>query len=225
MLKLKLLLNNKRKLLKILMMKMNPLKKLFKLLKNLNKKSLLTFLLNKPPKLLNHKPKIIIMEINKLMKSLSRDYPLMLMNKLSENSSKLSEKSIVLTYLKILMEDLKVLHLLDLNKKLAKKLLLKKLMELNIWEDKYLLKPLLLEDKDLPELKVELNNKDKSLMTLQPSLSEIWVSILMNTLYITTSLNVEPLFLPELPREKTEEAEDSDMLNSLEKKKSKKPFN
>lgn len=92
MLKLKLLLNNKRNLYKILMMKMNPLKKLFKLLKNLNKKNLLTLLLNKPPKLLNHKLKIIIMEINKLMKSLSRDYPLMLMNKLSENSSKLSEK-------------------------------------------------------------------------------------------------------------------------------------
>lgn len=79
----------------------------------------------------------------------------------------------MLTYLKILMEDLKVLLSLDLNKKPVKRLLLKKLMEPNIWEDKYLLKPLLPEDKDLPELKVELNNKDKLLMTLQPSLSEI----------------------------------------------------
>lgn len=47
----------------------------------------------------------------------------------------------------------------------------------------------------------------------------------MNILYITFSLNAEPSFLPELLREKMEEAEDSDTLNLQEKKKSQRPFN
>lgn len=121
------------------------------------------------------------------------------------------------------MEDLRVLLLLDLNKNQVNKLLLNKLTELNIWEDKFGQKSLLKEDKDLPDLKED--NKDKFPMT-QPLFSqEILASILMNTLYITFSLNVETSFLPELLREKMEEAEDSDMQNSEEKKKFKKLYN
>jgi hypothetical protein len=47
----------------------------------------------------------------------------------------------------------------------------------------------------------------------------------MNTLSIIFSLNAEPLYQPELPRVKMEEAEDSVMLNSEEKRKFKRLFN
>jgi hypothetical protein len=69
------------------------------------------------------------------------------------------------------MEDLRESLSLDSNKKPTNKPLLKEPMELNIWADKFGLKLLLKEDKDLPENRVV--NKELFLMTLLLFLSEI----------------------------------------------------
>lgn len=95
-------------------------------------------------------------------------------------------------------------------------------MEPNIWEDKSGLR--LPPREVLDHQEMVLDNRDKSLMNPLPSSLETSASRLMSTHSLTSSDNAETSSVPESPRERTEEAEDSDMLSSEEEMKSKRPL-
>lgn len=118
------------------------------------------------------------------------------------------------------MEDLRESLSSDSRLRKDNRRLLPKPMEPNIWEDKFGSKLLNKEEPDHQEM--PLANKDRLLTNLPPFSSETSASRATSTLLLTSSDNAEMSSPLELLRVKMEEAEDSDMSNSEEERKSRR---